>query len=403
MRFASLPLVLCAVSGCRGFALMVGSEIDSGAPGKDGGGAATVEAEAGASSQAEAGSGKLDASTADASSPTEAGSGDDAGAGATVSCTTLDAGPGNPQLLWVAFDANWCGNGRRGIYLVQGDGTGLRGISDSNGDETQPAFSPDGTELAYTSNATGVPQIYLRNFATAAVRQLTTLPNGAQRAAWSRDGSWIAFLATPAMYQGDGGPMSASLFPDEGTADAYLSAPDGTGLRDVVGEWQPGASSGYPWAFPSTVTFGADPNVLIFTRAEQVSAIGFDGTGLREIAGTPTLGTENASVSPDGSRVAFASYDTFGESIFTTSYTAETLEPGSDGVSSLIAEGSTVNGFRNPAWGPTNVIAFEVVDVAAGTANIAIIPAAGGATPLRLTSGDARNPMWAPSGFTPPY
>ena len=59
--------------------------------------------------------------------------------------------------------------------------------------ETDPAWSPDGRSLAYSSDRDGFMNIWIRDLQSGADRQLTHGSNGAMQAAWSPDGSRIAF------------------------------------------------------------------------------------------------------------------------------------------------------------------------------------------------------------------
>jgi len=57
-----------------------------------------------------------------------------------------------------------------------------------------PAWSPDGKTLAYSTDRGGTLDIWLRDMATGAERNLTNHKDAALSAAWSRDGRTIAFL-----------------------------------------------------------------------------------------------------------------------------------------------------------------------------------------------------------------
>jgi Tol biopolymer transport system component len=57
-----------------------------------------------------------------------------------------------------------------------------------------PAWSPDGKTLAYSTDRGGKLDIWLRDMATGAERNLTRHKDAALSAAWSRDGKTIAFL-----------------------------------------------------------------------------------------------------------------------------------------------------------------------------------------------------------------
>lgn len=84
------------------------------------------------------------------------------------------------------------------VYIPTGEMTRLTNNSyrDSN-----PAFSPDGMQLAYISSASGRQHIYLMDVVTGQSRQLTPVsPTHAQTLLWSPDGQWIAYNVNQRMY-----------------------------------------------------------------------------------------------------------------------------------------------------------------------------------------------------------
>ncbi|MEV7623618.1 amidohydrolase family protein [Actinoplanes sp. NPDC089786] len=61
--------------------------------------------------------------------------------------------------------------------------------------KSDPAFSPDGRYLSYSTDRGGKLDIWLRDLATGEDRQLTRRPNAAAvSGTWSRDSRWLAFL-----------------------------------------------------------------------------------------------------------------------------------------------------------------------------------------------------------------
>ncbi len=60
----------------------------------------------------------------------------------------------------------------------------------------EPAFSPDGSLLAFTSNRADGRQIWLLPAAGGEARQLTTLPGGASRAVWFPDGQRLLVISS---------------------------------------------------------------------------------------------------------------------------------------------------------------------------------------------------------------
>jgi Tol biopolymer transport system component len=59
--------------------------------------------------------------------------------------------------------------------------------------DTDPAWSPDGRSLAFSSDRDGVMNLWIRDVQSGADRQLTRLKAAAMQASWSPDGSRIAF------------------------------------------------------------------------------------------------------------------------------------------------------------------------------------------------------------------
>jgi Tol biopolymer transport system component/imidazolonepropionase-like amidohydrolase len=59
--------------------------------------------------------------------------------------------------------------------------------------ETDPAWSPDGRSLAYSSDRDGFMNLWVRDLGTGADRQLTHGSAAAMQPAWSPDGSYLAF------------------------------------------------------------------------------------------------------------------------------------------------------------------------------------------------------------------
>src|SRR5688500_7996653 len=68
--------------------------------------------------------------------------------------------------------------------------------------DAEPAWSPDGTRLVYsTDRGGGLLNLWVRDLRTGEDRQLTHLSTSAMGAAWSPDGSRIAFLDVDAIWR----------------------------------------------------------------------------------------------------------------------------------------------------------------------------------------------------------
>ena len=109
-----------------------------------------------------------------------------------------------------SWHSTWSPDGRRlifesnrdqnttDLYMINVDGTGLRRLThmrSKNSDFGQPAWSPDGGQVAFDSYANGPEEIFVMDLQSMKVRALTKTPGGKEswNAAWSPDGQRIVF------------------------------------------------------------------------------------------------------------------------------------------------------------------------------------------------------------------
>jgi TolB protein len=73
------------------------------------------------------------------------------------------------------------------------NGGGLTRLTKDRYIDVGPAWSPDGQKLAFVSDRTGAPQLYVMNADGSGVRRLTFDGSYNTSPSWSPDGEWIAF------------------------------------------------------------------------------------------------------------------------------------------------------------------------------------------------------------------
>jgi len=164
------------------------------------------------------------------------------------------------------------------IDVATGEQTPLVAGPGSHG---QPRWSPDGSKIAYVSNAGdgGSAQLYVRWMRTGATARITGLPNTPQSLAWSPDGRRIAY---------------AMFVPDEGTKlGKPLDKPEGAQWAD-------------PLQVIDSVVYRSDDGGYNKPGYEQVFWVPADGGAPTQL----TFGARNAggrlSWSPDGRSVLFS-------------------------------------------------------------------------------------------------
>ena len=83
------------------------------------------------------------------------------------------------------------------IWTANPDGTDPRAITANGWGDRMPAFSPDGTRIAFVSleNGAANPEIYVMDAAGGGRTRLTTSDGNDLDPAWSPDGSKLAFMS----------------------------------------------------------------------------------------------------------------------------------------------------------------------------------------------------------------
>src|SRR5579885_1683601 len=81
------------------------------------------------------------------------------------------------------------------LWIINAEGTDHRPLTTGNRNDSSPRWSPDGTRIAYLSDADGKPQIYVRWMDSGQVARITNLEQAPEAIAWSPDGKWLSYSA----------------------------------------------------------------------------------------------------------------------------------------------------------------------------------------------------------------
>ena len=118
--------------------------------------------------------------------------------------------------------------GNCGLYIMDENGANLTRLTTDVSDNA-PAWSPDGSQVAFMSARDGNWEIYVLNLANPKPRRLTTNPANDGLPAWSPDGQRIAFLSDR------GGIWAIHLMNPDGS-DQHQLIPTGGTYEDWLSE-----------------------------------------------------------------------------------------------------------------------------------------------------------------------
>ncbi|HEX9166542.1 MAG TPA: DPP IV N-terminal domain-containing protein, partial [Gemmatimonadales bacterium] len=240
-------------------------------------------------------------------------------------------------------------------------------LSPEGASHAQPAFSPDGRQVAYwTPRGAGWDLVVAQADLSEPRTVATSLQIGP--ASWSPDGSWLAFASNA---WGTG--LDLAIVPAAGGEIRRLTT---SPAFEVPMAWHP---SGDRLAYLQTAEGGT-------IRTSVVSLAGGEGTPLLS-DGRPHV----AAWSPDGSLVAINFFTAGQGSIWAADSAGGNLRQ-------LTTEGLEEFDPWNQSWSPDGS-EFAYLSRHTGTADIWVMPVNGG--PARQLTNDLRDdtqPAWSPDG-----
>jgi Tol biopolymer transport system component len=293
-----------------------------------------------------------------------------------------------------------------GFRLVGGDGRILGTVRLPGGLQggDSPAWSPDGTALAFAANTPAhsdgplLPptDVYVTELKSGTTHRATT-GRSALYPQWSPDGRWIAYSAV-------------TVADKKRTAAIWVVHPDGTGARELT----PARADSYDLAGP----FNPRTGRIAFTRCRRPVLLrnGMEPDTCAVWTMTPAAGSqrrlatesEQPAWSPDGRRIVFASARDHAARIRVgedeSSWIRQIYVMNADGTAQhrLLA---TATSDRWPTWAPGGaVIAFETTSRTTSQTTADVVNADGSCRRTvspRLTGRldvGYHSPAWRPGG-----
>jgi len=220
-------------------------------------------------------------------------------------------------------------DGDYAIFGADADGKHARRLTKEQGDpstpaglffQLQPAWSPDGTEIAFSSARDGIAHVYVMNADGTGTRRLTNTSQGDEHPSWSTDGKRIIFSREGALFaapadggkarrvgHGLGSAQDPAYSPDGKliaydyrkpgfqNREIYVMNADGTGIRAVT---RLGGSSGLPAWSPEGKTLAFQSNADL--DHYEIFTVALNGTNVHRLTASSVDAIQPA-FTPEGS------------------------------------------------------------------------------------------------------
>lgn len=188
------------------------------------------------------------------------------------------------------------------LWSMQADGTGRIQLTSSDGPDGMPAWSADGTKIAFISGRNGQLELFTMNSDGSEQKRLTTNVVTSTSAANDWDPTWSPDRSRVAFVHQDG-------YEFEGHDQIHVINADGSARKNVTNTAS-GVFRDPAWS--------PDGSKIAFTSAMGTQGIGVmdpDGSNRRVL--NPGTASAEPSWSPDGKKIAFSGFDVEGTRIWT--------------------------------------------------------------------------------------
>jgi len=279
----------------------------------------------------------------------------------------LDESPAwSPDGSRIAFGSNRDGKGE--IYVMNADGSNVKRLTNNLSDDYGPKWSPDGRKILFDSDRDGNKEVYVMDADGANQTRLTNNIATDSATSWSPDSSQIAFA-------------SNRDHPNFYNFDIYVMKADGSDVRRIVDDPE----------YDAEPRWSPDGKRILFVTGRNgsfdVYLANADGTDQRNLTADYDKNDGAAVWSPDGNNIAFVRTIQNKEQIFVMNADGSNLK--------RVTNNSANNG--RPAWSPDGSKLVFQTD-RDGNFEICVMSVDGELTRLTDDPADDLDPDWSPDG-----
>lgn len=203
------------------------------------------------------------------------------------------------------------------IWVAATDGSFNFQYTRGEKSNSSPAFSPDGSQLAFISGRTDKSQVFVMRLMGGEPEQVSEAENGVSSFQWSPDGSKLAFVMRDPDTEEETKAKKEKrdvILVDQQFKYNHLYTvavmPDDEGKRTsqrlTQGEFHIGSFDWSPDGQEIAFSYAEDPNINTRFLETDISVVPVDSGAVRELVKRPG-NDQNPKYSPDGNTIAFQS------------------------------------------------------------------------------------------------